>query len=64
VAGYSPANGNSDGTVSVFNGVTNQLTATIWPVGPPPDGWQHAVDTSTNSIYVANRGSDSVSVLT
>jgi DNA-binding beta-propeller fold protein YncE len=33
----------------------------VW-VGADPQGV--AVDVATNSIYVANRGSDSVSVLT
>ncbi len=51
---------NDDGTVSVINGRTNTVTATI-PVGGVPFGV--AVDPKTNTIYVTNHFSDTVSVI-
>jgi YVTN family beta-propeller protein len=46
--------------VLVISGETNTVTATI-PVGSVPDGV--AVDEKTNTIYVANSNSNTVSVL-
>jgi YVTN family beta-propeller protein len=44
----------------VINGGTNKVTATI-PVGNEPMGV--AADPSTNTVYVANDDSDTVSVI-
>ena len=46
--------------MSVINGATNTVTATI-AVGAEPDGV--AVDATTNTIYVANNGDNTVSVI-
>lgn len=60
MAGYSPRQRQlRRHRIRVQRG-SNQLTATIWPIGPPPNGWQPAagggiqgvaVDTSTNTIF-------------
>ena len=47
-------------TVSVINGRTNTVTATI-PVGTAPDAV--AANPKTNTIYVTNLGDNTVSVL-
>jgi len=63
---YDPSNGyiyvtNDDSdTVSVINGATNKVIATI-PVGIWPEGI--AYDPSNGYIYVANEGSNTVSVI-
>jgi YVTN family beta-propeller protein len=49
-----------DNTVSVISGQTNTVTATI-RVGLDPRGV--AANPKTNTIYVANSGSNTVSVL-
>ena len=49
-----------DGTVSVLDGSTNTVLATV-PVGTEPDGI--AVNPTTNRVYVANFGDDTVSVI-
>jgi YVTN family beta-propeller protein len=51
---------NSDNTVSVINGATNEVTATVH-VGTAPLGL--AVNPTTNRIYVANNGANTVSVI-
>ena len=48
------------GNVVVINGRTNKVAATV-PVGSLPQGV--AADPQTNTVYVANNGSRSVSVL-
>ena len=51
---------SAPGTISVINGRTDKVTATI-RVGDGPMGI--AVDVSTKTAYVSNTQSDSVSVL-
>ena len=51
---------NISGNVSVIDGATNLVTATV-PVGFNP--WAVGVNPTTNRVYVANRGSKSVSVI-
>jgi YVTN family beta-propeller protein len=48
---YAPY--HSDGTVSVINGSTRTVTATV-PVGKDPEAV--AVDPGTHTVYVANSG--------
>jgi YVTN family beta-propeller protein len=50
----------TDGTVSVIDGDTNTVTATI-PVGSFPFGV--AADPGTKTIYVTNSGDNTVSVI-
>ena len=63
---YDPSNGYiyvtdaGSGTVSVINGATNTVIATI-PVGIWP--WGVAYDPSNGYIYVTNSGSDTVSII-
>ena len=54
------ANTRSD-TVSVINGATNTIAATISGLEPAPTGV--AVDSLTNTIYVTNKGLAAVSVI-
>jgi YVTN family beta-propeller protein len=49
-----------DNTVSVINGRTNQVTATIGVGGYP---WQVAVNPLTNTAFVANSDDNTVSVI-
>ncbi len=49
-----------DGTVSVIDGATNTVTATI-PVGSGPDGV--GVDPATDTVYVTNFNDGTVSVI-
>jgi YVTN family beta-propeller protein len=51
---------HGDDTVSVIDGKTNTVTATI-PVGQYPSAV--SVNPSTNIIYVANHGDNTVSVI-
>ncbi len=51
---------SNDGTVSVIDGTTNSVVATI-PVGTTPQAV--AVNPSTNNIFVANAGDNTVSVI-
>jgi len=53
------ANSN-DNTVSVINGATNTVTATL-PVGSEP--FQAGIDASTDTAYVTNFNSNTVSVI-
>jgi YVTN family beta-propeller protein len=55
---YAPY--HSDGTVSVINGSTRTVTATV-PVGKDPEAV--AVDPGTHTVYFANSGDGTVSVI-
>ena len=58
--GVAPGGGIEHGTVSVIDASARTVTATV-PVGHQPS--RVAVDPGTHTVYVTNRGDDTVSVI-